>query len=99
MRAPVYRNIEAKSTIAGLTVTGGLVLLAVSYGAVAFLSTLQSLLAIAGTYVLLRILGSGRPPLFWQHYLLWLVRQRTSGGRWSAAARARQPRFPFGPYR
>lgn len=99
MRAPVYRNIEAKSTVAGLSLPGFLLLLAVCYGAIALLSFAQSLGAMAGTYALLRLLGVGRPELYWQHLVLWHVRQRSSGGRWSAAARARQPRFPFGEYR
>ena len=46
----------------------------------------------------LRALGYGRAPGFLQHWVSWRARQVLSGGRLSAAARGRAPRFPFGPY-
>src|SRR4051812_14204536 len=99
MRAPVYRNVEASSTIGGLTMMSFLLELVVAFLAIQFLSFLLSLATIAGPYVLLRLASYGRPPMYWQHYVLWRVRQANTAGRLSAAARFLQPRFPFGPYR
>lgn len=98
MRAPVYRHIEGRSTIGGLSLHGFIALLGVALAAIQLLPFLPSLLALAGAYLGLRLAASGKPPLFWQHLLVWKARQFANGGRASAAARCRAPRFPFGPY-
>jgi hypothetical protein len=98
MRAPVYRHIEGRSTIGGLSLNGFIALLGVALAAIQWLPLGSSLLAICGTYAALRLAASGRPPQFWQHLAVWRVRQLAAGGRLSAAARCRSPQFPFGPY-
>lgn len=100
MRAPVYRNIEQRNTFLGLAFPGELlVVLSVFWCGVLFLSPGLAVLITAGAYAVLRIAGYGRPPMFLQHFLLWQVRRAVSGGRLSAAARARRaPRFPFAVY-
>lgn len=98
MRAPVYRHIEGRNTLGGLSLNGFIALLGVALVAIQLLPFASSLLAVVGTYVLLRVASSGRPPLFWQHLALWRVRQRFTAGRLCAAARCRSPQFPFGPY-
>jgi len=42
--------------------------------------------------------GFRKPPGFVQHWVNWQVRRSWGGGRLSAAARARTPRFPFATY-
>ena len=98
MRAPVYRHVDGRSTIAGLGLNGFIAMLAVALAAIQLLPLGSSLLAITGTYAAMRLAASGRPPLFWQHLVVWKVRQLATGGRLSAAARCCSPQFPFGLY-
>ncbi len=99
MRAPVYRNLDARSTFLGLAfptewmgvlVAGwlGTMLGAPNTGAGAGLAL----------YLVLRIAGYGRPEAHLQHWLLWKLRRVRARGWLSAAARAPVPRFPFGGY-
>lgn len=99
MRAPVYRNLESRSTFLGLVfptewmgVLGagwfGTLLGAPNVGAGAGFAI----------YLVLRIAGYGRPEGHLQHWLMWRVRQARSAGRLSAAARSPAARFPFGEY-
>lgn len=97
MRAPVYRHIESVSTIAGLSLNGFIGLLAVALVAIRFLNVGVSIAVVALAYAALRLMGRGRPPLYWQHLLLWRYRQWRHEGRLSAMARAPAPEFPFGP--
>lgn len=98
MRAPVYRHIESTSTLVGLSLNGFVALLATAFAAIQLLDVGASLGLIVVAYLALRLMGRGRPPQYWQHLVLWHARQRRTGGRLSAAARARTPEFPFGPY-
>jgi len=98
MRAPIYRHVEGRSTIAGLSLNGFIAMLAVALAAIQLLPLGSSLLAIAGSYFVLRLAGSGKPPMYWQHLAVWELRRLASAGRLSAAARSRAPQFPFGPY-
>ena len=99
MRAPVYRNIEAQNTLAGLAFPMEVLLfLAGCVGFIQVFAPLPALAGIAGLYGGIRAASHGRPPLFLQHWLSWHFRSLYTGGRLSAAARSRVPRFPFGPY-
>lgn len=99
MYAPVYRNLDAPSTFLGLAfpmewmgVLGagwvGTALGAPNVGGGAALAI----------YLVLRVVGHGRAEGHLQHWLLWQIRRAQAGGRVSATARARTPRFPFGPF-
>jgi len=97
MRAPVYRNIEAQSTLLGLAFpTEVAVVLGSFWGSMLLLPAGLALLATAAVYTAVRVVGYGRPPLFLQHYLAWRLRGLLGGGRLSAAARSPAPQFPFG---
>jgi|CXWL01.1.fsa_nt_gi type IV secretory pathway VirB3-like protein len=99
MRAPVYRNIEGQNTLLGLAFP--VELLAFLGGCVAFIQLfhpLAALLAAAVLYVLIRVASHGRPPMFFQHWAAWTLRQIVASGRISAAARSSAPRFPYGSY-
>ncbi len=99
MRAPVYRHLDTKATFLGLSfpTEWALVLSLVALGSVVdrpFVGMVASL----GMYVFLRLVGYGRPENFLQHWVLFRMRSAYSGGRFSGAARAKIPRFPFGAY-
>lgn len=98
MRAPVYRHVDGQSTVAGISLNGFIALLGVALAAIQLLAFGPSLAVIAGTYALLRLAGRGKPPLHWQHLAVFYARRALAGGRLSAAARARLPQYPFGPY-
>ncbi len=99
MRAPVYRHLDTKATFLGLVFPAewALVLCLVALGSVADRPFVGAF-AGAGTYVVLRLVAYGRPEHFLQHRILFQIRAWYSGGRFSGAARATIPRFPFGRY-
>jgi hypothetical protein len=99
VRAPVYRNLEALSSIAGLAVPyeAGLVGLVFVLG-VAWLPVGPTLLLVAVLYAAIRFGNRGHHPGYLQDLLPYLVRRSLGGGRFSAAARARRGvPFPFAP--
>jgi hypothetical protein len=98
MRAPVYRHVEGESTIGGVSLHGFIGLLGVALAAIQFLPFVPSVLAVGGAYAVLRIASTGKPPLHWQHLLVFHCRRWAAGGRLLAAARCKSPRFPFGRY-
>ena len=98
MRAAVYRHLDTRSGLLGLSaVEWGPVLLVFWLGLV----NERPNLGLAGAIALYLAAGAatrGRPDGFLQHWILWHLRQRASGGRLSAVARASAPRFPFASY-
>src|SRR5262249_38318513 len=99
MRAPVYRNIEATSTVLGLAFpTEALVMMTLGSAAVLLLHPLLSAITTLSAYTSIRLINRGRAPAFVQHFIAWKIRQLRARGNLSAAARARCPKFPFGPY-
>ena len=99
MYAPVYRNLDAPSTFLGLAFPmEWLAVLGAGWAGTALGAPNVGGGAALAIYLVLRIAGHGRPEGHLQHWLQWRIRQAQAGGRLSAAARARTPRFPFGPY-
>lgn len=100
MLAPVYRHLDTKATFLGLAFPAewALVLSLVALGSVADRPFIGAFASV-GMYVLIRLVGYRRPENFLQHWVLFQIRAGYSGGRFSGAARASIPRFPFGPYR
>jgi hypothetical protein len=98
VRAPVYRHLDVKSGLLGLSIIEWTPMLLVFWLAlVANRPNLGLLLVVAG-YFALRAATRGRPEAFLEHTVLWLFRRGVAGGRLSAAARGSAPRFPFAPY-
>jgi hypothetical protein len=97
-RAPVYRYLDAKNALFGLSLGEVLALLAVAWPAMIGLPPLGALGVVAGVYVGLRLLGRGRADGFLQHWVAWQARHLSTGGYLSPAARARVPQFPFAPH-
>jgi len=102
VRAPVYRSLEARNTVLGLTFPTEFTLVLASWwaGMIAAGTAVGSAFALA-TYVLVRVANYGRADGFVQHLLQFKLRKAVSGGRLGAAARVgpgRAPRFPHGTY-
>ena len=99
MIAPVYRHLDSKATFAGLSfpVEWMVVLSLVVVGSVLNRPGVGAAFAVA-LYVLLRVVAYKRPDNFVQHYTLFRIRAGWTRGRFSGAARASIPRFPFGRY-
>ena len=95
MRAPVFRNIETRNTLLGLTFPFEVVFVLVVFYATVRVSPLACVATTIVAYVAVRVVNYGRAPGFLQHWTVWQVRQARTAGLLSAAARARCPRFPF----
>lgn len=99
MRAPVYRNLEAQSSLLGLAYPFELLaFLAGTVTSIQLLPPTVSIAGVVGLYLIIRILSHGRPPLFFQHWAARAIRTLVAGTRISAAARSRAPRYPLGQY-
>ena len=99
MHAPVYRHLDAPNTFLGLAFpTEWLAVLAAGWLGTALGAPNVGAGAAVAIYLVFRVAGHGRPEGHLQHWLQWRIRQAWTGGRLSAVARARTPRFPFGPY-
>jgi hypothetical protein len=99
MRAPVYRNLDSRSTFLGLVFpTEWMVVLGAGWLGTALGAPNVGAGAGLAIYLVIRIAGHGRPEGHLQHWVVWRLRRRAESGRLSAAARAPVPRFPHGPY-
>ena len=99
MYAPVYRHLDAPSTFLGLAFPmEWLAVLGAGWLGTALGAPNVGAGAASAFYLVIRIAGRGQPEGHLQHLLQWQVRQAQAAGRHSAAARARSPRFPYGPY-
>ncbi len=99
MYAPVYRHLDAPSTFLGLAFpTEWLFVLGAGWLGTALGAPNIGGGAALAIYLVVRLSAHGRAEGHLQQWLQWRLRRAISGGRLSAAARARSPRFPFGPY-
>lgn len=98
MRAPVFRNIETRNTLLGLTFPFEVVFVLIVFYATVRVSPLACAVTTLVAYVAVRVVNYGRAPGFLQHWVVWQVRQVRTAGLLSAAARARCPRFVFAPH-
>jgi hypothetical protein len=99
MLAPVYRSLEARSTVLGLTFPSEFtIVLCAWWAGMLGVGAFWGAGFAAATYVAVRALNYGRADGFVQHWLQWQVRRLLFGGRASAVARVapgRVRRFPF----
>jgi hypothetical protein len=95
MRAPVFRNIETRNTLLGLTFPFEVMFVLVVFYATVRVSPLACIVVTLVSYVAVRVINYGRAPGFLQHWVVWQVRQARTAGLLSAACRTRCPRFPF----
>jgi hypothetical protein len=97
--APVYRNLDAMTSVAGLALPyeAGVVGLVFVLGT-AWLPLAPTLAIVGCLYVTIRLGNRGHHPGYLQDLLPFLLRRAAGAGRFSAAARARPaPVFPFAP--
>ena len=99
MLAPVYRSLEARSTVLGLTFPSEFtIVLCAWWAGMLGIGAFWGAGFAAATYVAVRALNYGRADGFVQHWLHWQVRRALFDGRASAVARVapgRVRRFPF----
>ena len=102
MLAPVYRSLEARSTVVGLAFPAEFsIVLCAWWAGMLLLGAFPGLALALATYVLVRALNYGRAEGFVQHWLQWKLRRALFADRLSAAARvapSRTRRFPFADY-
>ena len=98
MRAPVYRHLDARGGLFGLSVLEWAPILFIAWFGMVEDRPNQGVLLAAAVYAALRGVGHGRPDGFLRHLLLWHRRRWAGGGRLSPAARSRAPQFPFAEY-
>jgi hypothetical protein len=102
MLAPVYRSLEARSTVLGLAFPAEFtIVLCAWWAGMLLVGAFAGLATAAASYVLVRTLNYGRAEGHVQHWLQWRVRCALYGGRLSAAARIAPSRargIPFGAY-
>ena len=99
MRAPVYRHLDAKSSLFGLAFPSEwtVVLCAAWLGSTLGAPNGGAAAGLA-IYLVLRVFVHGRPDGHLRHWIAWRILQATARGRLSAAARAPSPRFPWASY-
>ena len=99
MFAPVYRHLDAPSTFLGLAFPmEWLAVLGAGWAGTALEAPNVGATVAIAIYLAIRISARGRPEGHLQHWVHWRVRQAVAGGRLSAAARGRAPRFPHAPH-
>lgn len=102
MRAPVYRSLEGRNTVAGLAFpTEFVVVLSVWWLGMLTIGAGTGVLGAFAAYVGIRMVNYGRAEGFVQSWLQYQGRQLLAAGRLSAAARVparRALRFPYGGY-
>jgi len=96
--APVYRHLDAKNRLLGLSLGQAFAVAAVAFFALATLSPVGAALISAVAYVVIRLGLRGRPDGFVRHWSWWTARHLLNAGRLSPRARCRTPRFPYAPH-
>jgi uncharacterized membrane protein YjdF len=100
VRAPVYRNIESKTSFLGIGLQEALFVMSVCLVLLMVMRRheMNAVGITALLYAVLRLVNSGRAPSFAQHWFAFHVRRWLGGGFFSAAARSRAPRFAYAIY-
>jgi type IV conjugative transfer system protein TraL len=99
MRARVYRYLDSKAAWLGLHFPDEWLVVAAPFvfGLLLNAMLIGTLIAVP-VYVVMRVVGYGKPEQFFVHWFQFRLR-RARGGRYLSAARARRtPRFPFAAY-
>ena len=96
--APVYRHLDAKNRLLGLSLGQAFAIGAVAFLALSALSPIGAAILSGTAYVLVRLALRGRPDGFVRHWTWWTARRLLGAGRLSGHARCRTPRFPHAPH-
>ena len=96
--APVYRHLDAKNRLLGLSLGQAFAIGAVAFLALTALSPIGAAIVSGTAYAVIRLALRGRPDAFVRHWTWWTARRVLGNGRLSGHARCRTPRFPYAPH-
>src|SRR2546428_13533402 len=95
--APVYRHLDAKNRLLGLSLGQAFAIGAVAFLALTALSPIGAAVVTGTAYAVIRLALRGRPDGFVRHWTWWMARRVLGDRRLSGHARCRAPRFPYAP--
>ena len=96
--APVYRHLDAKNRLFGLSLGQAFAVGAVAFLALTALSPIGAAVVTGTAYAVIRLALRGRPDGFVRHWTWWMARRVLADGRLSSHARCRTPGFPYAPH-
>src|SRR3954468_19672192 len=96
--APVYRHLDAKNRLFGLSLGQAFAVGAVAFVALSALSPVGASIVTIAAYAIIRLALRGRADGFVRNWTWWTVRHLLGRGRLHAHARCRTPRFPHAPH-
>src|SRR5438067_13166101 len=96
--APVYRHLDAKNRLLGLSLGQAFAIGAVAFLALTALSPIGAAIVSGTAYAAVRLALRGRRDGFVRHWSWWTARRVLGVGRLSGHAPCRTPRFPYAPY-
>src|SRR5437868_4732552 len=96
--APVYRHLDAKNRLFGLSLGQAFAVGAVAFLALTALSPIGAAVVTATASSATRLALPGRPDGFVRHRTWSLARRALGDGRLSGHARCSTPRFPYAPH-
>jgi hypothetical protein len=98
MHAPVYRHLDLRGALFGISVLEWAPLLVTVWVGNRIDRPNYGVLVAVALYAGLRLAALGRAEGFVRDFITWRRRQTSCGGRLSAIERARVPEFPFAEY-
>ena len=96
--ALVYRYLDAKNRLLGLTLGQAFAVGAVTFLGLTVLSPIGAAGVSGSAYVIIRLALRGRPDGFVRHWTWWMARRILGDRRLSGHARCHTPRFPYAPH-
>src|SRR3954468_23291797 len=96
--APVYRHLDAKNRLLGLSLGQAFAVGAVAFLALSALSPVAAAIAAAAAYAGIRVGLRRRADGFVRHWSWWMARRLLAQSHLSAKARSSAPRFPHAPH-
>ena len=96
--APVYRHLDAKNRLLGLSLGQAFAVAAVAFLALTARSPIAAAIVTGTAYAVVRLALRGRPDAFVRHWTWWMARRVLGDRRLSTHARCCTPRFPYAPH-
>jgi len=96
--APVYRHLDAKNRLLGLSLGQAFAVGAVAFVALTVLAPIGAAIVSGSAYAVIRLALRGRPGGFVRHWTWWTARRLLGAGHFSGHARCRTPRFHYAPH-
>ena len=96
--APVYRHLDARNHLFGLSLGQAFAVGAVAFLALTALSPIGAAIVTGTAYAVIRLALRGRADAFVRYWTWWKARRVLGDGRLSGHARCRTPRYPYAPH-